>query len=151
MALATLWFWLVAVLWVGFFVLEGFDLGVGALHAVVGRTEAERRAAVETIGPFWDGNEVWLIVAAAGVFAAFPGWYATMFSGFYLLFVVILAGLIARGVSFEFRGKVESPRWRATWDVAMSVGSLVVPAGLGIALGDLLHGVPIDQNQEFTG
>jgi cytochrome d ubiquinol oxidase subunit II len=151
MALATLWFWLVAVLWVGFFVLEGFDLGVGALHAVVGRTEAERRAAVETIGPFWDGNEVWLIVAAAGMFAAFPGWYATMFSGFYLLFVVILAGLIARGVSFEFRGKVEAGRWRVTWDVAMSVGSLVVPAGLGIALGNLLHGVPIDQNQEYTG
>ena len=104
MALATLWFWLVAVLWVGFFVLEGFDLGVGALHAVIGRTEAERRAAVNTIGPFWDGNEVWLIVAAAGMFAAFPDWYATMFSGFFLLLVVVLAALIARGVSFEFRG-----------------------------------------------
>ena len=151
MALATLWFWLVALLWVGFFVLEGFDLGVGALHAVIGRTEAERRAAVNTIGPFWDGNEVWLIVAAAGMFAAFPGWYATMFSGFYLLLVVVLAALIARGVSFEFRGKIDSVRWRRTWDISMSVGSLVVAAGLGIALGNLLHGVPIDQNQEFTG
>ncbi|HEY7049836.1 MAG TPA: cytochrome d ubiquinol oxidase subunit II [Jatrophihabitantaceae bacterium] len=151
MALATLWFWLVAVLWVGFFVLEGFDLGVGALHAVVGRTDAERRAAIDTIGPFWDGNEVWLVVAAAGMFAAFPGWYATMFSGFYLLFAVVLAALIARGVSFEFRGKFDGTRWRGTWDVSMSVGSLVVAAGLGVALGDLLHGVPIDQNQEFTG
>jgi cytochrome bd-type quinol oxidase subunit 2 len=151
MALATLWFWLVAVLWVGFFVLEGFDLGVGALHAVVGRTDAERRAAINTIGPFWDGNEVWLVVAAAGMFAAFPGWYATMFSGFYLLFAVVLAALIARGVSFEFRGKFDGTRWRGTWDVSMSVGSLVVAAGLGVALGNLLHGVPIDQNQEFTG
>jgi cytochrome bd ubiquinol oxidase subunit II len=151
MALATLWFWLIAILWVGFFVLEGFDLGVGALHAVIGRTEAERRAAINTIGPFWDGNEVWLIVAAAAMFAAFPGWYATMFSGFYLLLIIVLAGLIMRGVSFEFRGKVDSHRWRRTWDIALTVGSVVVAAGLAIALGDLLHGVPIDQNQEFTG
>ena len=151
MALASLWFILVAVLWVGFFVLEGFDLGVGVLHAVIGRTEAERRAAINTIGPFWDGNEVWLIVAAAGMFAAFPGWYATMFSGFYLLLVIVLAALIARGVSFEFRGKVDHTRWRGTWDVSMGVGSLIVAAGLGIALGNLLHGVPVDKDQEFTG
>jgi cytochrome bd ubiquinol oxidase subunit II len=151
MALASLWFILVAVLWIGFFVLEGFDLGVGVLHAVLGRTEAERRAAINTIGPFWDGNEVWLIVAAAGMFAAFPGWYATMFSGFYLLLVILLAGLIVRGVSFEFRGKADHTRWRGAWDVSMTVGSLIVAAGLGIALGNLLRGVPIDKNQEFTG
>ncbi len=151
MALQSFWFGLIAVLWVGFFVLEGFDLGVGALHAVIGRTEAERRAAINTIGPFWDGNEVWLIVAAAGMFAAFPGWYATMFSGFYLLLVIVLAGLIARGVSFEFRGKLDHARWRRTWDVAMSAGSVIVAVGLGIALANLLHGVPIGQDQEFTG
>src|SRR5215471_10969509 len=105
MSLTTLWFILIAVLWIGFFVLEGFDMGVGMLHGVIARSEEERRAAINSIGPFWDANEVWLIVAAAGTFAAFPGWYATMFSGLYLLMVVVLAGLIARGVSFEFRGK----------------------------------------------
>ncbi len=151
MSLATLWFVLIAILWIGFFVLEGFDLGVGVLHAVVGRDEPERRAAINAIGPFWDGNEVWLIVAAAAMFAAFPGWYATMFSGFYLLMVLLLAGLIARGVSFEFRGKVDSARWRRTWDISMTVGSVIVAAGIGIALGDLLHGVPVDSNQEYTG
>src|SRR5215471_3212337 len=151
MTLATLWFVLIAVLWIGFFVLEGFDLGVGALHMVVGRNEADRRTAISAIGPFWDGNEVWLVVAAAAMFAAFPGWYATMFSGFYLLMVLILAGLILRGVSFEFRDKVGSPKWRLTWDVSMTVGSIIVPAGLGIALADLLHGVPVSNNQEYTG
>ena len=151
MSLATVWFILIAVLWIGFFVLEGFDLGVGALHSVVGRTESERRAAIETIGPFWDGNEVWLVVAAAAMFAAFPGWYATMFSGFYLLMVLALVGLIARGVSFEFRGKVESPRWRQTWDIAMTAGSVIVAVGLGVALGNLVHGVPIGSNHEYTG
>jgi cytochrome d ubiquinol oxidase subunit II len=151
MTLATLWFVLIAVLWIGFFVLEGFDLGVGALHMVVGRNEADRRTAISAIGPFWDGNEVWLVVAAAAMFAAFPGWYATMFSGFYLLMVLILAGLILRGVSFEFRDKVGSPKWRLTWDISMTVGSIIVPAGLGIALADLLHGVPVGSNQEYTG
>ena len=151
MALATVWFVLIAVLWIGFFVLEGFDLGVGILHAVVGRTEPERRAAVNSIGPLWDGNEVWLIVAAAGMFAAFPGWYATAFSGFYLLMVLLLVGLIARGVSFEFRGKSDDTRWRRTWDVAMTGGSVIVAAGLGIALGNMLHGVPIDSSGEYTG
>jgi cytochrome bd-type quinol oxidase subunit 2 len=151
MSLQTLWFIVIAVLWIGFFVLEGFDMGVGMLHGVIARGEEERRAAINSIGPVWDANEVWLIVAAAGMFAAFPGWYATMFSGFYLLMVLILAGLIARGVSFEFRGKVKSPRWAHSWDVAMSVGSLVVAVGLGVALGNLLHGVPVGSNQEYTG
>jgi cytochrome d ubiquinol oxidase subunit II len=151
MSLTTLWFILIAVLWTGFFVLEGFDMGVGMLHGVIARSEEERRAAINSIGPFWDANEVWLIVAAAGMFAAFPGWYATMFSGFYLLMVIILAGLIARGVSFEFRGKGKSRRWAHSWDVAMAVGSFIVAFGLGIALANLLHGVPVGSNQEYTG
>lgn len=151
MELATVWFILVAILWTGFFILEGFDLGVGMLHTVVARDEPGRRATINTIGPLWDGNEVWLIVAAAAMFAAFPGWYATMFSALYPVMVVLLAGLILRGVSFEFRGKVDSPRWRRTWSTALTVGSLVVPLLVGVALGSLLHGVPIDQNQEFTG
>ena len=109
MTLQTLWFIIVAVLWTGFFVLEGFDLGVGMLHGVVGKDEAGRRAAINTIGPLWDGNEVWLIVAAAAMFAAFPAWYATMFSGFYVVVVLLLVALIARGISFEFRGKGLSP------------------------------------------
>lgn len=109
MPLATFWFILVAVLWAGFFVLEGFDLGVGMLHMLVARDEPGRRAAINTIGPLWDGNEVWLIVAAAAMFAAFPDWYATMFSALYLALVLLLVGLIVRGVSFEFRGKVDNP------------------------------------------
>jgi cytochrome d ubiquinol oxidase subunit II len=121
------------------------------LHGVVGRDEVGRRVAIGTIGPLWDGNEVWLIVAAAGMFAAFPGWYATMFSGFYLAFLLLLVALIARGVSFEFRGKRESVRWRRTWDAAMTGGSLLAPLLIGVALGNLLHGVPIAADQEYAG
>ncbi|WP_042369385.1 cytochrome d ubiquinol oxidase subunit II [Streptacidiphilus neutrinimicus] len=151
MALATFWFILTAVLWTGFFVLEGFDLGVGLLHTVVARDEPGRRAAIGTIGPLWDGNEVWLIVAAAAMFAAFPGWYATLFSGYYLVLVVILVGLILRGVSFEFRDKVERSGWRRTWEATLTVGSLLVPFFLGVMLGGMLHGIPVGQNQEFSG
>ncbi len=151
MTLVATWFILIAVLWTGFFVLEGFDLGVGILHDVAGQDEAERRAAINTIGPLWDGNEVWLIVAGAAMFAAYPGWYATMFSGFYLALVLLLVALIIRGVSFEFRGKVDSIRWRRTWDITLTVGSLLVPLVAGIALGDLLQGVPIGRGQEYTG
>jgi cytochrome d ubiquinol oxidase subunit II len=151
MTLVTFWFIVIAVLWTGFLVLEGFDFGVGMLHGVVGRGEAGRRVAIGTIGPLWDGNEVWLIVAAAGMFAAFPGWYATMFSGFYPAFLLLLVALIARGVSFEFRGKRESVRWRRTWDAAMTGGSLLAPLLIGVALGNLLHGVPIGSDQEYTG
>src|SRR5436190_2280554 len=109
-AFVPFWFIVIAILWTGFFILEGFDFGVGMLHTVVARDEAGRRAAINTIGPLWDGNEVWLIVAAAAMFAAFPGWYATMFSGFYPALVLLLVGLIVRGVSFEFRGKGDGVR-----------------------------------------
>ena len=145
------WFIIIAILWTGFFVLEGFDFGVGMLHSVIGRDEAGRRAAVNTIGPLWDGNEVWLIVAAAAMFAAFPGWYATMFSGMYLAMALLLGCLIIRGVSFEYRGKRDAVRWRRTWDVSLTVGSVLAPLLIGIALGDLLHGLPINAAQNFTG
>ena len=149
--LVPFWFIVIAVLWIGFFILEGFDFGVGMLHDVVGRDEAERRAAINTIGPLWDGNEVWLIVAAAAMFAAFPAWYATMFSGLYLALALLLCALIIRGVSFEYRGKRDAARWRRTWDVLMTTGSVLAPLLIGIALGDLLHGLPIDSQQNFTG
>jgi cytochrome d ubiquinol oxidase subunit II len=151
MALHTIWFVIIAVLWVGFFVLEGFDFGVGALHRVIGKTEIGRRVCMNTIGPWWDGNEVWLIVAGASMFAAFPGWYATMFSALYLALVLLLVALFARGVSFEYRGKRDSERWRNGWSWALTIGSIVIPLLVGVALGDLLHGLPIDSKQEFTG
>jgi cytochrome d ubiquinol oxidase subunit II len=149
--LIPFWFIVITVLWTGFFILEGFDFGVGMLHSVVGRDDAGRRAAINTIGPLWDGNEVWLIVAAAAIFAAFPGWYATMFSGFYLALVLVLASLIIRGVAFEYRGKRDALRWRRTWDAALTAGSLLAPLLIGLALGDLLHGLPINAHQNYTG
>jgi len=149
--LIPFWFIVIAVLWTGFFVLEGFDFGVGMLHSAVGRDDAGRRAAINTIGPLWDGNEVWLIVAGAAMFAAFPGWYATMFSGMYLAMVLLLASLIVRGVAFEYRGKRDAPRWRRTWDVLLTVGSVLAPFVIGVALGDLLEGLPINASQNFTG
>ena len=151
MQLVPFWFIVIAVLWTGFFILEGFDFGVGMLHSLVGQDEAGRRAAINTIGPLWDGNEVWLIVAAAAMFAAFPGWYATAFSGFYLLMVLLLAALIVRGVAFEYRGKRDAVRWRRTWDVLLTVGSLLAPFLIGVVLGDMLHGLPINSHQEYTG
>jgi cytochrome bd ubiquinol oxidase subunit II len=149
--LVTFWFIVLVVLWTGFLVLEGFDFGVGMLHGVVGRDEQGRRLAIQTIGPLWDGNEVWLIVAAAGTFAAFPGWYATMFSGLYLAMVLLLVALIARGVSFEFRGKRDGAGWRRAWAAATTYGSLLAPLLVGVALGNLLHGVPIGSDQEYAG
>jgi cytochrome bd ubiquinol oxidase subunit II len=151
MTFVPLWYILITILWTGFFVLEGFDLGVGMLHGIVGRDDAGKRAVINTIGPLWDGNEVWLIVAGAAMFAAFPGWYATMFSAFYLAMVLLLCALIVRGVSFEYRGKSSSGRWRGTWDWLLAIGSLLVPFVIGIALGDLLHGLPINSSQEYTG
>jgi cytochrome bd ubiquinol oxidase subunit II len=151
MQLHTIWFVLIATLWVGFFVLEGFDFGVGALHIFLGHSDTERRVLINTIGPWWDGNEVWLIVAGASMFAAFPEWYATMFSALYLALVLLLVALFGRGVSFEYRGKRQSERWRTGWSWAMAIGSTLIPLLVGIALGDLLHGLPIDSKKEFTG
>ncbi len=149
--LNTLWSVIIAILWVGFFVLEGFDFGVGMLHMIVGKTEDERRLVVSTIGPWWDGNEVWLIVAGAGTFAAFPGWYATMFSALYLALLLVLAALMARGVALEYTTKSDDKRWRATWRWALAIGSLLIPLLLGVGLGDLLNGLPINSSHEFTG
>src|SRR5215813_3299584 len=150
-SLVPFWFIVIAILWTGFFVLEGFDFGVGMLHSVVGRDDAERRAAINTIGPLWDGNEVWLIVAGASMFAAFPGWYATMFSGLYLALVLLLMSLIIRGVAFEYRGKRDAAQWRRTWDWALTVGSVLAPLLIGIALGGILYGLPINSAGNFTG
>lgn len=149
--LNTLWFILIAVLWVGFFVLEGFDYGVGILLPFLGRDDEERRVVINTIGPHWDGNEVWMLTAGGAIFAAFPQWYATMFSGFYLALVVMLAALIIRGVAFEFRSKDRNPRWRTMWDWAIFLGS-VVPAILwGVALSNIAKGVPINGKMMFEG
>jgi cytochrome d ubiquinol oxidase subunit II len=149
--LVPFWYIIIAFFWTGFFILEGFDFGVGMLHDLVGTDDASRRAAINTIGPLWDGNEVWLIVAGASMFAAFPGWYATMFSALNLALVLLLGALIVRGLAFEYRGKRDSVRWRRTWDAALTVGSLVAPLLIGVALGDLLHGLPINSAQNYTG
>jgi cytochrome bd-type quinol oxidase subunit 2 len=151
MTLAAFWFIVLVVVWTGFLLLEGFDFGVGMLHGVVGRDEAGRDTAIRAIGPVWDGNEVWLIVAVAGTFAAFPDWYATMLSGFYPIFLVVVVALILRGVSFEYRAHAAGERGRRFWSLALTVGSFVTPLGLGIVLGSLLGGVPIDAQQEFVG
>jgi cytochrome d ubiquinol oxidase subunit II len=149
--LPNLWFVIVAVFWTGFFILEGFDFGVGMLHSFVGRNDRERRVVVNTIGPIWDGNEVWLVVAGAAIFAAFPAWYASMFSTFYLALVIVLLALIVRGMSFEFSRKIEDPRWRSAWRWSLTIGSGLVPLLLGTALGDLLYGLPINSNGDYTG
>ncbi|MGD0197352.1 MAG: cytochrome d ubiquinol oxidase subunit II [Solirubrobacteraceae bacterium] len=148
--LQTLWFGLIAVLWVGYFILEGFDFGVGALLRVIGRSEAEKRAIIHTIGPVWDGNEVWVITAGGATFAAFPGWYASLFSGFYLALLLILLCLIARGVSFEFWGKDDSPRWRAGWEWATVIGSGGAALLWGVGWADIIHGVPMDAAHNVT-
>jgi cytochrome bd ubiquinol oxidase subunit II len=149
--LQALWFVLIAVLWVGYFVLEGFDFGVGMLLRKLGHTTSDRRAIIHSIGPVWDGNEVWLIVAGGATFAAFPFWYATLFSGFYLALFLILVGLIARGVSFEFWGKSDDRRWRGAWEWATVVSSFLVSLLWGVAWANIVRGVPIDADQEFTG
>ena len=151
MSLAIFWFCLIAVLWGGYFVLEGFDFGVGILLAFLPRDERERGAMLQTIGPVWDGNEVWLVVAAAATFAAFPAWYATMFSGFYLALLLILVLLIVRVVSFEWREKSENPRWLTTWRWANTVGSIGAPFVWGVALANLVHGVPLDSDGNYSG
>lgn len=151
MELTTIWFAIIAALWVGYFVLEGFDFGVGMLLPVLGRTEPERRAMLKTIGPVWDGNEVWLIVAGGAMFASFPEWYATLFSGFYLPLFAILVALILRGAAIEYRNKRSEPRWRARWDWAIAGSSFAAPILWGVAFGNIVQGVPIDAGKEFTG
>lgn len=149
--LETIWFLLIGVLWIGYFVLEGFDFGVGLLLRVLGRDRAERRMLIHSIGPFWDGNEVWLLVAGGAMFAAFPGWYASLFSGAYLALFVILAALIARGVAFEFWGKHDTPRWRATWEWALVLGSAVPALLWGVAWANIVRGLPLNAQYDMTG
>jgi cytochrome d ubiquinol oxidase subunit II len=131
--LQTLWFILIAVLWIGFYFLEGFDFGVGMLLTFLGKKDEERRAIINTIGPTWDGNEVWLIAAGGAMFAAFPMWYATMFSGFYLALFLLLVGLIIRGIAFEYRSKDSNPKWRHTFDWMITIGSFLSALLLGVA------------------
>src|SRR5512144_3442443 len=123
--LQTLWFILIAILWIGFYFLEGFDFGVGMLLPFLGKRDEERRAIINAIGSTWDGNEVWLLTAGGATFAAFPHWYATMFSGFYLPLFLILLALIVRGVAFEYRGKDDDPRWKSLWDWCIFAGSAI--------------------------
>jgi cytochrome d ubiquinol oxidase subunit II len=151
MDLPTLWFLLIAGLFTGYFVLEGFDFGVGILLPVLGRDDRERRVLINTIGPVWDGNEVWIITAGGAMFAAFPEWYASMFSGFYLLLLLILVALILRGVAFEYRGKRADARWKGRWDAAIVAGSLTPAVLWGVALANVARGVPLDADHEYTG
>src|SRR6266480_1596064 len=149
--LAVSWFVVIAVLWTGYFFLEGFDFGVGILLPVIGRDDGQRRVVVNSIGPFWDANEVWLIVAGGATFAAFPEWYATLFSGFYLPLFAILVALILRGVALEYRGKRDELEWRGRMDTLITIGS-VVPAVLwGITFANLVRGVPLDASFEYVG
>jgi cytochrome d ubiquinol oxidase subunit II len=154
MELTTVWFILIAVLWIGYFVLEGFDFGVGMLLPVVGKNEAERRAVVTTLGPVWDGNEVWVLVAGGATFAAFPEWYATLFSGFYLPLFLILVALIVRGVAFEYRSKRSDGNWRRNWDAAIVFGSFLPALLWGVAFANIVRGVPLEEmdgNIEYAG
>ena len=151
MELSVLWFVLVTVLFIGFFFLEGFDYGVGILLPVLGKNDTERRVLINTIGPVWDGNEVWMITAGGAMFAAFPHVYATMFSGFYLALFLMLMALIVRGVAFEFRSKDENPAWRTTWDWLIFFGSAIPALLWGVAVANLIKGVPINANMQYAG
>ncbi len=151
MDLNILWFVLIAILYIGFFVLEGFDFGVGILLPFLGKDDKNRRLIINTIGPHWDGNEVWLLTAGGATFAAFPHWYATFFSGFYLALFLLLIALIIRGVAFEFRSKDDNPQWRALWDWCIFIGSFLPALLLGVAFANLLRGVPIDDSMNYVG
>jgi cytochrome bd ubiquinol oxidase subunit II len=151
MTLPIVWFVLIAVLWAGYFLLEGFDFGVGMLLPFLPKDEPERAMMFESIGPVWDGNEVWLVVAGGATFAAFPAWYASMFSGFYLALLLVLVCLIVRVLSFEWRAKATSPRWRAVWMWANALGSFGAALVWGVGLSALLYGTPLDSNGDFTG
>jgi cytochrome bd ubiquinol oxidase subunit II len=149
--LQTLWFMVIAVLWIGFFFLEGFDFGVGMLLPFLGNKDVERRAIINTIGSVWDGNEVWLLTAGGAMFAAFPHWYATMFGGFYLALFLFVIGLILRGISFEYRSKDSNPAWRNRFDWMIAIGSFLASFLLGTAFANLARGVPINENMIYTG
>jgi cytochrome d ubiquinol oxidase subunit II len=151
MDLELLWFCLIAILWAGYFLLEGFDFGVGMLLPFVGHDDEDRGTMLSTIGPVWDGNEVWLIVAGGATFAAFPAWYATMFSGFYIALLAVLFFLIVRVVSFEWRSKSETPGWRAVWTWANTIGSAGAPLIWGVGLSCLVYGVPINSDGDYAG
>ncbi|RXK81090.1 cytochrome d ubiquinol oxidase subunit II [Chlorobaculum sp. 24CR] len=146
-----IWFILVAVLFTGFFILEGFDFGVGILLPFMGKDDLERRTVINTIGPFWDGNEVWLITAGGAIFAAFPHWYATLFSGFYLALLLMLVALIFRGLAFEYRSKRDNPAWRSFWDWSIFFGSAIPALLWGVAMANFIRGVPIDESMNYTG
>ena len=149
--LPTIWFIAIAVLWTGYLFLEGFDLGVGMLMKIFARNNTERRVLLNTIGPVWDGNEVWLLTAGGATFAAFPFWYASLFSALYLPLLLVLVALIFRAVAFEYRGKVDTDRWRNTWDWAIAVGSFLAAFGVGAALGLTTTGLPLDANGDRDG
>ena len=144
MELTTFWFIIIAVLWIGYFILEGFDFGVGMLLKMVAKNQAERRAVLTTLGPVWDGNEVWLLVAGGATFAAFPEWYATLFSGFYLPLFLILIALIVRGVAFEYRSKYGNAQWRNSWDNVIVIASFVPALLWGVAFANIVRGVPLE-------
>ena len=150
MDLNTVWFVLFGVLITGYAILDGFDLGVGVL-ALFARDDRERRIHLNAVGPVWDGNEVWLLTGGGALFAAFPKVYATVFSGFYLALILLLMALIFRAVSFEFRGKVESPGWKKAWDLAFGLGSLVPALLYGVAVGNVMRGIPMDAATNYTG
>lgn len=151
MDLSVLWFWIVAFLFVGYFVLDGFDFGVGMSLPFLGRDDTDRRVLINTIGPVWDLNETWVIVAGASLFAAFPEWYATLFSGFYLALLLILLALIARGVSFEYRHQRPESRWKRWFDGMIIVGSAVPALLWGVAFANIVQGVPLDADHNYTG
>ncbi|MGV9559135.1 cytochrome d ubiquinol oxidase subunit II [Streptomyces sp. NPDC003522] len=151
MELHDVWFVLIAVLWIGYFFLEGFDFGVGILTKLLARDRPERRVLINTIGPVWDGNEVWLLTAGGATFAAFPEWYATLFSGFYLPLLLILVCLIVRGVAFEYRAKRPEENWQRNWEHAIFWTSLLPAFLWGVAFGNIVHGVKIDQDFEYVG
>ncbi|WP_374149336.1 cytochrome d ubiquinol oxidase subunit II [Priestia megaterium] len=149
-SLNEFWYLLVSILFVGFIFLEGFDFGIGMVSRFLGRNDLERRAFINTIGPFWDANEVWLISAIGAMFAAFPNWYATLLSGSYVLFVFLLLSLIGRGVAFEFRGKVEKQAWKNAWDWVIFFGSLFPPLIFGILFSALMKGLPVERNMQMN-
>jgi cytochrome bd ubiquinol oxidase subunit II len=149
--LPTVWFIVIAFFWTGYLFLEGFDLGVGMMMRGFARNNTERRVLLNTIGPVWDGNEVWLVTAGAATFAAFPQWYAALFSGLYLPLVLVLLALIFRAVGIEYRGKVDTDRWRARWDWAISLGSLVAAFGVGAMLALTTTGLPLNANGDRVG